>query len=167
MTTDHPLGDRLAGAISLREQGFDEEARELLLELHRESPDDALVNLQCAWVHDKLGLEREAVPFYEAALRLGLNGDELRSVLLGLGSTYRALGEHHKALATLTRAVDEYPEDRGLGVFRAMALYNNGRAKEACESLLMILVDTTGDESITRYDGAIREYAEDLDRTWG
>ncbi|MGH3650981.1 MAG: tetratricopeptide repeat protein [Acidimicrobiia bacterium] len=167
MTTDHALGDRLAGAISLRQQGLDEEAREQLLELHRESPEDASVNLQCAWVHDKLGLEREAVPFYEAALRLGLTGDELHSALLGLGSTYRALGEHRKALSTLDRAVDEYPEDRGLGVFRAMALYNNGRAKEACESLLTILVDTTGDESITRYEGALREYAQDLDRTWG
>lgn len=164
MTTT--LEDRLSEAISMRERGLDEQARTALLELHHDAPDDAAVNLQCAWAHDKLGLEREAVPFYESALRLGLEDDDLRNALLGLGSTYRALGEHDKALATLSRGVKQFPDDRGLLVFHAMALYNNDRPKEACELLLTLLSQTTGDEQILAYKRAIDIYADDLDRTW-
>jgi tetratricopeptide (TPR) repeat protein len=158
--------DRVAAAIALRESGQVEEARSLLLALHAKTPDDPVVNLQCAWVHDKLGLESEAVPFYEAAIQHGLTGEDLRHALLGLGSTYRTLGRYSDALATLTRGVEEFPEDRSMQVFRAMALYNNGEAKEACQVLLVIVSDTTADERIRSYRNAIDIYAADLDRTW-
>lgn len=158
--------ERLAQAVALREQDQDEVARTLLTELHSERPDDASVNLQCAWVHDKLGLEREAVDYYETALEKGLKDDDLHDALLGLGSTYRALGEYEAALDTLTRAVDEFPADNALRVFHAMALYNTGQAKLACETLLHVLVETSGDEMVVRYRAAIDDYAADLDRTW-
>lgn len=160
------LDDRLATAIAMREKGDTTEARDLLLELQQESPDDARVNLQCAWVHDRLGLEREAVPFYEAAIELGLDAPDLEDALLGLGSTYRTLGRYPEALATLDRAVTDFPENRGLQVFRAMALHNNGRGKEACELLLTLLSATTSDDDIARYRQAIDIYAVDLDRVW-
>jgi hypothetical protein len=51
-------------------------------------------------------------------------------------------------------------------VFRAMALYNMGRPKEACELLLRIISDTTADDRIRAYQSAIDIYAADLDRTW-
>lgn len=160
------LDDRLARAVELRNGGQTEAARALLSELHAVHPDDAQVNLQCAWVHDKLGLEKEAVPFYERALELSLAGNDLRHALLGLGSTYRALGEYEKSKATLTRGVEQFPEDRALRVFLAMALYNNGHAKEACEMLLRLLSETTAADDILVYQAAIDEYAADLDRTW-
>ena len=160
------LDSRLAEAIELREQGHVEHARDLLLELHRQLPNHAQVNLQCAWAHDKLGLETEAVPFYERALALGLDGDDLKDALLGLGSTYRTIGDYEKALITLDRGVEHFPGDQGIQVFRAMALYNNGRAKEACETLLRLLAETTSDPDIRSYRGAIDIYAADLDRTW-
>lgn len=157
---------RLTEAIALREAGQVEEARLLLLALHAERPDDPIVNLQCAWVHDKLGLEAEAVPYYEAAIRNGLEDEDLRHALLGLGSTYRTLGRYDEALTTLTRGVEDFPQDRAMQVFRAMALYNMGRPKEACEVLLRIISDTTADERIRAYESAIDIYAADLDRTW-
>lgn len=157
---------RLADAMSLRQAGRDEEARLLLLQLHEERPDDPLVNLQCAWVHDKLGLESEAVPFYEQGLRLGLEGRDLRDAFLGLGSTYRALGDYEKAHSTLRRAVAEFPTDRALQTFLGMALYNTGQAKEACEILLRILVETSADPGLGAYREALSLYSEDLDRTW-
>lgn len=166
MTTEIPVEDRLGKAIALREQGQDAEARALLLELHTEAPDDARVSLQCAWIHDKLGLEGEAVPFYERAIASGLSGDDLNNALLGLGSTYRALGRYDDALETLSRASMQSPDDSGVRVFHAMALYNTGAAKEAVETLLTLLVETTTDPSIIRYRGALTEYAADLDRTW-
>jgi len=158
--------DRLQAAIEARRQGRDDEARALLVGLVAEYPDDAQVNLQCAWIHDKLGLEAEAVPFYEAALRLGLGDEDLPDALLGLGSTYRALGRYQESLATLDRAVAECPDDLSLRVFRALTLYNVGRSKESCESLLSLLVETTNAEDISRYREALAEYAADLDRIW-
>jgi tetratricopeptide (TPR) repeat protein len=165
MSTLHDR-DLLAKAVAMREAGQVEEARRLLLDLHTQSPVDPDINLQCAWAHDKLGLEAEAVPFYEAALRLGLDGEDLRNALLGLGSTYRTLGRYDDALATLTRGVEAFPDDRSMQVFRAMTLYNNGQPKEACQVLLQIVSDTTSDERIRSYRTAIDIYAADLDRTW-
>ena len=158
--------DRLATAVALRETGKVTEAKDLLVDLQRENPDDAEVNLQCAWAHDRLGLEGEAVPYYEAAIRLGLDQVDLRDALLGLGSTYRTLGRYEEALSTLDRGVDEFPDDGGMKVFRSMALYNNRRGKEACELLLTLLSTTTADETIAAYRSAIDTYAADLDRTW-
>jgi tetratricopeptide (TPR) repeat protein len=150
----------------MRESGQVDEARRLLLELQAESPDDAIINLQCAWAHDKLGLEAEAVPFYETAIKRGLEDDNLRHALLGLGSTYRTLGRYDDALVTLTRGVETFPDDRSMHVFRAMALYNVGDSKEACQVLLRVLSETTADERIRSYRNAIDIYAADLDRTW-
>jgi tetratricopeptide (TPR) repeat protein len=166
MTAVEPFERALAAAVALREDGEDEAARDALLELHSRHPQHPQVNLQCAWIHDKLGLEAEAVPYYEKALGGGLEGEDLHDALLGLGSTYRALGRYDEAMHTLDRAVSELPASRDLEVFRAMALYNTGRAKEACETLLRLLVETTSDEEIKRYRGALDEYAADLDRTW-
>ena len=83
------LQQKLASAVQLRETGKHDEARELLRELHSEFPNDAQVNLQYAWIHDLLGLERDAIQFYESAVKFGLSGDDLQSALLGMGSTYR------------------------------------------------------------------------------
>jgi tetratricopeptide (TPR) repeat protein len=158
--------ERLAEAVSLREGGDVEEALSLLVELQRDHPNDPQVNLQCAWAHDKLGLEREAVPFYEKAIDIGLEGQDLRDALLGLGSTYRALGEGRLAEATLAQGVERYADDRAMQVFYAMALYSNGQPKKACELLLRIVVDTTADEEILSYRPAIDIYARDLDEVW-
>ena len=166
MSGSTPLSTALDDAIALRRADRDLEARQALLDLHSEHPDDPQVNLQTAWIHDKLGLEAEAVPYYEAAIAAGLEGEDLHDALLGLGSTYRALGEYERAVAVLEDAVATMPGQPDLEVFWAMALYNVGRHKEACATLLRLLVDTTSDDAIRRYEGAVRTYLEDLDRTW-
>lgn len=164
MTTERP--DRLDAVVTARREGRDDEARAMALALYADWPDDADVNLQCAWIHDKLGLEAEAVPFYERALDLGLAAEDRDDALLGLGSTYRTLGRYEESLATLTRGVEEFPANPGMKVFRAMALYNCGRAKEACESLLDVIATTPQTESLGVYQPAILEYSKDLDRVW-
>ena len=163
MTADRA---QLDAVIEARKAGRFDEARSMLLALHARWPEDAEVNLQCAWVHDKLGLEREAVPYYEQALELGLGDDDRRNALLGLGSTYRALGRYPESLATLGRGVDDFPDDPGMKVFHAMALYNNGRGKEATQSLLRVIATTPQSEPLAGYQPAILEYSQDLDRVW-
>jgi tetratricopeptide (TPR) repeat protein len=160
------MEDQLTLAIRLRQDGRVEESRELLLKLVAAHPDDPVVNYQCAWSHDTLGLEREAVPFYERAIALGLAGADLAGALLGLGSTYRCLGEYQQAIDTLRRGIAEFPNDRSFEVFLAMALYNVGQHNEGTERLLRALAETSGDDSIRRYQRAISFYADKLDETW-
>lgn len=56
------MPDNLERAIRSRERGELEEARAILLDLLADRPLDPTVNYQCAWVHDRMGREREAIP---------------------------------------------------------------------------------------------------------
>ncbi|WP_338247331.1 tetratricopeptide repeat protein [Dictyobacter halimunensis] len=160
------MQDRLHTAIQMREAGQAQEARTLLLELLALYPNDAELNYQTAWVHDNLGLERESVPFYLCAINLGLSKDSLQGALLGLGSTYRALGEYTKAEQMLRRGMQEFPQDRAFPIFLAMALHNLQRHAEAMQLLLTNLAETTAEPSILRYKKALLFYAPQLDKTW-
>ena len=158
--------DELERAVRLREAGRAEDARELLLKLVAEKPDDPQVNYQCAWAHDLLGREQEAVPFYEHAIEEGLTGEDLQGAMLGLGSTYRALGEYRKAVEALRSGTTRFPNNRAMQVFLAMALYNAGECREAVELLLRNLAETTGDPGISACKRAILFHAGRLDETW-
>ena len=164
------LQQKLASAIKLRESEKHEEARQLLLELHTKFPEDPQVNygslLPCAWIHDLLGLEREAIPFYEKAIQAGLNGDDLKSALLGMGSTYRCIGEYQSSIDTLQHTLTLIPDSHEFKVFLGMAYYNIGEFSKAMELLLNNLADTSNDEGILRYQPAIRFYSDKLDQTW-
>ena len=160
------LQEKLASAIHLREAEKHEEARELLLELHTEFPQDPQVNYQCAWIHDFLGLEREAIPFYEKAIQMELDGDDLKSARLGLGSTYRCIGEYQKSIDTLQQARTLFPDSHEFNVFLGMAYYNTGEYSKAMELLLNSLANTSSDKGILRYQRAIRFYSNHLDQTW-
>ena len=161
------MSEDLTRAVRLRKEGRAEEARAILLELAAERPGDPQVHYQCAWVHDSLGREREAVPYYERAIAGGLSGRDLEGAFVGLGSTYRSLGEYGRAVETLREGVARFPENRAMEVFLAMALYNVGEHREATESLLRILAETSADRGISAYKEAILFYAGRLDETWG
>ncbi|MGZ3715223.1 MAG: tetratricopeptide repeat protein [Ktedonobacterales bacterium] len=167
-----PMRERVAQAIQLREAGratqdqaMLEEARTLLLDLGAAYPNDAEITFQTAVVHDNLGLERESIPFYVRALEQGLSGPNLERALLGLGSTYRGLGEYQKAEETLRRGVREFPHNRALQTFLAMTLYNAGQYKEAMELVLTNLLETTSDEKLQYFKRPLLYYATHLDET--
>ena len=166
--TNEPRGElkTLERAIALRESGDVERARQMLLGLVSAEPQNATIHYHCAWAHDKLGLEKEAVPFYEKALALGLGAAERRGALLGLGSTYRTLGRYDDAAAILQKAADEYPDATEFRVFLAMALYNTHQHESAMTHLLNIIADTSNDPSIQRYAHAIHFYADKLNTIW-
>ncbi len=158
--------ERLARATSLREDEKLDEARVLLLELRAERPDDAQIAVQTAWVHDSLGLEDEAVAHYEAAIAGDLSDEELRGALLGLGSTYRALGRDADSERTFRKGISRFPDLAALRVFAALTDYNLGRPREAVAELVKVLVETSSDPSIQRYRRSLAAYADDLDRSW-
>ncbi|MEU0298060.1 tetratricopeptide repeat protein [Streptomyces sp. NPDC006175] len=156
----------LAEAVRLREEGHPEQARERLLSLTASFPDAADVAYQTAWAHDVLGLEAEAVPYYERSLQGdGLTDEERRGALLGLGSTYRVLGRFGQAVETLRRGVAEFPDDGALKTFLSMALFNTGEHHEAMQLLLCLLAATSESPGVQRYRPAIEHYAADLTRT--
>lgn len=158
--------DMLKKATALRESCQLEEARALILELIEAQPANPLICYQAAWIHDALGLEKEAVPFYKKALQLGLSGDEKRGALLGLGSTYRALGQYHNSKGVLEQAIEEFPHDREFQVFYAMVLYNLKEPEKAVEILLKQLAETSSDSGICSYRKAMLFYSDKLDQTW-
>jgi tetratricopeptide (TPR) repeat protein len=174
------MRERLAEAIQLRETGrakqdqtMLEEARTILLELVAAYPDEAEITYQTAIVHDNLGLERESIPFYIQTLTQGLSGPDTATKLmkrerafLGLGSTYRGLGEYQQAEETLRRGLREFPQSRPLQVFLAMTLYNTQRYKEAMELVLTNLLETTSDETLQYFKRGLLFYALHLDETW-
>src|SRR5579875_2890805 len=85
---------------------------------------------------------------------------------LGLGSTYRVLGEYQKAEETLRRGLEEFPQSRALQVFLALALYNTQKQKEAMELVLTNLLETTSDETLQYYKRGLLYYASHLDEIW-
>jgi tetratricopeptide (TPR) repeat protein len=158
--------EKLNEAISLRKSGEKEASRQLLLEMVSLEPENPEILYQCAWTHDGMGLERDAVQFYERAISSGLAGESLQGAYLGLGSTLRGLGSYARALETLETGCLEFPENKALKVFRAMAHYNCGHSKVSIESLLKLLAETTSDPEIAGFKRAILFYAADLDRVW-
>jgi len=159
------MKDKLAQAIALRKQNMPEVALTILKELLQTHPNDPDVNYQMAWTCDFMGKEFAAVPFYEKAISNGLKEDR-DGAMLGLGSTYRCLGEYEKSLQVFDQALLEFPEHRAIKVFRALSLYNLGKAEESVSQLLIQLLDTTNDSSIKSYERALRFYSDKLNQTW-
>jgi tetratricopeptide (TPR) repeat protein len=156
------LSDTLERAIRLREAGELEAARAVLLKLVERNPEDPAVNYQCAWVHDRMGLEREAIPLYERAVERGLSGGDLEGAILSLGSSYRAVGNPAKAAAVLRGGVARFPRNRAMQVFLAMALHDLDEHVQAIEILLRNLAETSSDPEISAYKEALSFYANRL-----
>jgi tetratricopeptide (TPR) repeat protein len=156
----------LEEALRLRKQGELEQARALLLQLAQAHPQDAQIQYECGGIHDALGYEANAVPYYRKAMALGLPPEDLRGAYTCLGSTLRTLGRYEEALEVLQEGKERFAQAREIDPFLAMALYNAGRPHEAMRLLLNTLLDTTGDASIRAYERALRFYAQDIEKTW-
>jgi tetratricopeptide (TPR) repeat protein len=153
-------------AIQLRKDNKPDQALIVLTELLKSNPNDPVINYQMAWTCDFMGKESEAVPFYEKAIANGLSGEDRKGAMLGLGSTFRCLGEYQKSLNVFDQAVKEFAEDRSLKVFRTLTLHNLGQSEKALGQLLIQLLDTTSDQTVKSYDKALRFYSDKLSQTW-
>ena len=156
----------LKSILELRAAGQYQQAKQHLLQLAAQNPSDPTILYETASVHDYLGEERNAIPFYLAAIENGLSGNDLRSAYLGLGSTYRTLGMYQQSKQTFREALEKFPEATEIKVFLAMTLYNLSEHHAATTSLLQIIADTTTDTETQKYTRAIQLYAQDLDRIW-
>lgn len=156
----------LINADKLRAKDRHEEARQLLVQLASEFPTNPVVQYKTACVYDALGLERESIPYYHAAIENDLPRSDLRGAYLGLGSTYRTLGKYEESKKTLLEGLTHFPDANEMKIFLAMTLYNLDENHAALSSLLKIIVETTSDEEIKNYERAILFYADDLNKKW-
>ncbi len=159
------LKNKLSEAMQLRKDEKAEEAIAILKTLLLSQPDDPDINAQLAYTYDSIGQESNAIPFYEKAIDNNLVEDRC-GAMLGLGSSYRCLGEYEKSLKVFDVAILEFPKERSLKVFRALTIYNLGKSEESVCELLLQLLDTTADASIKSYDQALRFYSKRLNETW-
>lgn len=159
--------EKIAEAVQLREAGNQDAARLLLLVLlERGNHDHPLVNYHLAWTLDRLGLETDAAPYYERAIAAGLDGDDLRGALLGLGSTYRVIGRDADAVRTLAVGVERFPDDGAMRAFYALALHSASEHARAAQEFLRVILASSTDPQIERYRNALTEYMERPDELW-
>ena len=156
----------LKDADKLRSKDRHEEACQLLVQLAAEFPTNPVVQYKTACVYDFLGREREAIPYYHAAIENDLPETDLRGAYLGLGSTYRTLGQYAESKKILLEGLSRFPNANEMKVFFAMTLYNLGENHEAVSSLLKLVTETSSDEKIRDYERAILFYADDLNKKW-
>lgn len=107
----------LEKALELRKNGKLNESNNILIELAQASPNDAFINYQCAWSFDLIGEERKAVPYYENALHLGLSSEDMEGAIIGLGSTYRTLGEYEKSKRVFQEGIEKFPDNQAIKTF--------------------------------------------------
>lgn len=153
-------------AKQLRRDDKLEESQELLLSLLEEYPHDPQVLFEVGGSYDVLGLEPEAIPYYEQAVQLGLEGEELQECLVCLGSSYRIVGDSQEAVDILLDAIDRFPDNNSSKAFLALAYYSNDQVEEAMSTLLDLLLTTTKDENILAYANPLDYYKDNLDELW-
>lgn len=149
--------------VARTEGSFENAMRILTVELAND-PTNSAVNLQIAWTHDALGKEQDAIPSYEKAIKLGLEGQDLIDAYLGLGSTYRTIGEYTRSKEIFEKAISSFPDFRPFRVFLSLTLYNLAEHSKAMEILIKELVATTSDAKLQGYDRALLFYSDKLDQ---
>lgn len=156
----------IAEARELRQADELEESQALLLELLKNHPRDPLVLYEVGGSYDILGEEPQAIPYYQQAIRAGLDGDDLQECMVCLGSSLRYVGKYEEAVAILEKAQTSFENNHSTDVFLALAYYSDGQDDKAVALLLDLLLKTTTDESIMGFANALEYYKDNLDETW-
>src|SRR2546422_11355846 len=82
-----------------------------------------------AVTRDNRGQEADAIPAYERAISLGLDGEDLTRALAWLASSYSKTARHHEAVTAITRAADlgGYMPTEEFDALRRQVLRRSGR----------------------------------------
>jgi tetratricopeptide (TPR) repeat protein len=155
-------GELLKQAIQMRTEQRFAEAERILQSLLAEDPANGIVAYHMAWLCDNQGREHEAISFYARALEGTLSGEDRRGAMLGLGSSYRCIGEYERSVEILDKATHEFEAHAEFVVFRALALRKLNRNDEAFAIILRQLALTTGDERLAKYKRALLECADEI-----
>lgn len=158
--------ETIAKARELRKNDELEASQELLLELLAEYPKDAVVLYEVGGAYDVLEEEKSAIPYYDKAIKAGLEGDDLQECYICLGSCYRNVGEFETAVSILKQAEQKFPERNSIKAFLALAQYSDAQEDEAVRILIDLLLKTTEDEDILAFADTLDYYKDNLDEVW-
>ncbi len=112
--------------------------------------------------HDSAGRPDEAIPHYERALEAGLPDGLVPRCLLQLGSSLRNVGRLADALALFDDALVRYPDDVALRLFRAFALADAGREREALVDVIDVARTRIDAPEVRRYERSLANYTRML-----
>jgi len=161
-TVQPPWRPALDALMGSRHGGRVHELIDALRDLDRRYPNVAEINYQLAWTYEVIEREMDAIPLYEKAIALGLPENELCGALLGLGNTLRVTGEAARAVDVLRSASAQFPDNKEVDAFLALALHATGEHAEALRTLIDVLCDTSEDTGITAYQRALRHQVSRL-----
>jgi len=124
---------------------------------------DGVEEYEAGGAHDSAGRAHEAIPRYERALELGLPDELVPRCLLQLGSSLRNVGRLDDALALFDEAVGRFPDDVALRIFRAFALADAGREREALVDVIDVARTRIDAPEIHRYSRSLANYTRMLE----
>lgn len=129
----------------------------------RARPDDVAAQVAAAYACDRIGQERLAVEFYDAAWRLGVPSTDRAEFIIGYGSTLRNVGRTDEALNVLAAFLRDDPDNHAARCFYGLALHSAGRHPSALAELLEVVLSLhQGSDHLTRYRRALTEYRDEL-----
>ncbi|MGE0547707.1 MAG: tetratricopeptide repeat protein [Kofleriaceae bacterium] len=147
---------------ALREAGRHDEHVAAAKAFAAREPGNVLAQIEAAYGHDRAGLERDAVRYYDAAYQLGVPEDQRRHFLTGYGSTLRNVGRADDAVAILGQAVADDPGYQPFVAFLALALSSAGYPRAALATMLGCALDAARPGAFDKYTRALTEYHQAL-----
>lgn len=152
----------IAAVRALREAGRHAEHLAAAREASAQFPESADAQIEAAYAHDRAGLERDAIRYYDAAHRLGVSASERRRFTVGYGSTLRNVGRVDEAIAILANAIADDPDYPAYAAFLALALAAAGHPRAALAAMLGCALDAARPDAFDGYERALTEYHREL-----
>jgi len=143
-------------ALSLREEGKEEEAIQILHQMAKSLPDYPDVRYHLAWGLQSLGREEEALEQYKKALELGLEGEKRKETLLGLALKALTAENYPEAGPWLDQTRQDCGEDYDLLLFEGLLHLKEGKSKQGMEEIMRVVLETTNSKSVLKYESVIR-----------
>ncbi len=125
-------------------------------------PDDVHAQMAAAGACDRVGLEHDAVRYYERAWQLGVPDADRPRFLVGFGSTLRNVGRADEAVALLAEAVRDHADHPALHAFLALALFSAGHPRAALAAMLGVALDVAPPGAFAGFERALGEYHQEL-----
>jgi tetratricopeptide (TPR) repeat protein len=132
--------------------------------LRKLHPKTAVVWLESAMALDRLGREAEAIPMYERAILLGLEGTQLRDALVCLGSSLRTVGRSPEAVRYLEQARKQFPDDVVVELFLALGYHDLSQVTSALRLAAMACLRESGSRSLAGYQKVLKRKYHSLGR---
>jgi Flp pilus assembly protein TadD len=124
-----------------------------LRELH---PKSAPVWLESAFALDRLGREAQAIPLYERAIALGLEGSALRDALVCLGSSLQTVGRAKEAVRYLAQAQKQFPGDVVVELFLALGYHDVQQPTHALRLTALACLRESGNRGLAAYRDVLK-----------